>query len=233
MSNWNETQLQNIRDGTLGLKDTFQFSCKMCGQCCRRRRNPIMVTGLDVFRLAQKLNMAPTGVVEAYTEVILGTSSHLPIAILRERLDGSCALLRNGHCTVHDHKPIVCAVYPLGRAIDPITGSIRYYQQNVACGEKDGRVWTLREWIDEWRLDKLNAEILAWTRIIQEIALFTRKLKEGQMTKELQDVILEHMVRNYDVSRPYVEQAEENREKLVGILTGKFHLRPMAIKKTD
>lgn len=227
--NWNETQLQNIRNGVLGPEDTFRFSCKMCGQCCRRRQDPIIVTGLDVFRLAQKLNISPAEAVVSYTDVILGASSHLPITVLRERLDGSCVLLRNGHCMVHDHKPVVCAVYPLGRAFDLRNGSVQYFQQQTTCGKEDGRIWTLREWIDEWGLDKLDAEVMAWANMTKDISLFTCKLKKGQVTKELQDAILYHMVLNYSVSMPYLEQIEKNRKKLVNILTGKFHLQQATI----
>lgn len=231
MTDWNKKQLQNIRDGALGPEDTFRFTCKTCGQCCRRRESPIIVTGLDVFRLAQKLNISPAEAVESYTEVILGASSHMPITILRERLDGSCVLLRNGRCMVHDHKPVVCAVYPLGRAIDPGNGSIQYFQKKQTCGKEDGRIWTLREWIDEWGLDKLDEECIAWSKMTQDIALFTCKLKKGQVTKQLQNAILDHMVLNYNVSMPYLEQIEENRKKLINILTGKFHLQPVTIKK--
>ena len=38
---------KNIEQNTLGPNDTFRFTCKECGACCRNRTTPIMLTGLD------------------------------------------------------------------------------------------------------------------------------------------------------------------------------------------
>lgn len=39
--------------------DTFQFECYMCGGCCRRRAEPVVINGPDLFRIAQALRLPP------------------------------------------------------------------------------------------------------------------------------------------------------------------------------
>ena len=48
---------KNIEQNTLGPNDTFQFTCRECGACCRNRTTPIMLTGLDIYRMAKGLNI--------------------------------------------------------------------------------------------------------------------------------------------------------------------------------
>lgn len=64
-------------------------------------------------------------------EVYIGAGSHVPVFILKERLDGSCRLLRNGRCTVHRSKPAACALFPLGRYFDGNDRSFHYFFESV------------------------------------------------------------------------------------------------------
>ena len=47
--------VENIEHNALGPNDTFQFTCKECGECCRKRATPVMLTGLDIYRMAKGL----------------------------------------------------------------------------------------------------------------------------------------------------------------------------------
>lgn len=38
--------------------DTFSFECSMCGNCCRNRQNPILLTGADTFRMSAELGIS-------------------------------------------------------------------------------------------------------------------------------------------------------------------------------
>ena len=38
--------------------DTFRFDCKMCGECCRKRSEPILINGADKFRMARALGLS-------------------------------------------------------------------------------------------------------------------------------------------------------------------------------
>jgi len=103
----NEKEVKRLIDNPMKPTDTFKFSCKACGNCCRKREEPIMLTGYGVFRIAKGLRIEMTEVINKYTIGYVGGASKLPVLILKERQDGSCSLLRNGKCMVHDNKPLV------------------------------------------------------------------------------------------------------------------------------
>ena len=112
---------ENFDKMKIGLDDKFRFSCKQCGKCCTERED-ILLTPFDLFRLSKKLNMTPNDFVEKYGETYIGDSSRMVIVRLKPR--GSirrCPLLKDRKCSVHDAKPRVCAMFPIGRAfrLDP------------------------------------------------------------------------------------------------------------------
>lgn len=90
----------------IGKDDTFCFDCKMCGSCCRKRSEPIVITGTDIFFIAKALEITPLDVTKDYVNWNVGPDSRLPIATLRERLDGSCVLMRKSKCMVQSMKKV-------------------------------------------------------------------------------------------------------------------------------
>lgn len=95
--------------------DTFSFECSMCGDCCRNRQNPILLTGADTFGMSAELGISVEDMLLQNAEVYIGAGSHVPVFILKERLDGSCRLLRNGRCTVHRSKTGSVRIVPVGQ----------------------------------------------------------------------------------------------------------------------
>ena len=58
---------------TLGLDDTFEFTCRTCGRCCKNR-DDILLSAFDVFRLAKFFKREPEYIIERYCEVYIGRS---------------------------------------------------------------------------------------------------------------------------------------------------------------
>ena len=133
----------------IGLDDPFPFVCAGCGDCCRARRD-IVLSGLDLYRLARRLRLPPALVAEAFCRETAGL---LPGLCLKpSRRTGNCPFFEANACTVHEARPLACALYPLGQAIDLDTGLTEYYLQPPLCGaragERDG-VRTLRTCLEE------------------------------------------------------------------------------------
>lgn len=111
----------------LSRRDSFNFDCVRCGQCCRDR-DDILLNPLDFHRLCRGLGMQPTEVLIKYCDLYPGYSSRLPILRIQFRptygLGGEitgmrCPFLgqKDGlyHCRIQAYKPFVCFSYPLGR----------------------------------------------------------------------------------------------------------------------
>ena len=49
---------------------------------------------------------------------------------------GNCPFFEADACTIHAARPLACALYPLGQAIDPATAAMEYYVQLPLCGAR-------------------------------------------------------------------------------------------------
>lgn len=206
---------KNIEQNTLGPNDTFRFTCKECGECCRNRATPIMLTGLDIYRMAKGLSVDPYEVLARYTSGYVGDVSHAPVVVLRERLDGSCSLLRNGKCTVHSFKPIACAVHPIGRYVNLNTQESGYIRQSGGCkGVTDGRVWTLDEWLDTWGLKELDSPSLTWNLVAGMVAGVMSQVELKDIDRGMIWVLYQYMYGEYDTEQDFIPQVERNTEAL-------------------
>lgn len=207
---------ETFQKNELKPKDTFQFECKMCGNCCRRREEPIPITGADIYRIARALGVTTMDIVAKKTVGYIGDTSHIPVLVLKERMDGSCSLLRNGRCMVHQDKPAVCALFPLGRFSDLRDGGFHYFINSGSCqsGESDGKMWTLQEWLDEFNIFETEKLTEAWNRLIGGIMSVTFNMDKEKIKGPLLNALLGALYLDYDTSVSYIEQVESHMERL-------------------
>ncbi len=91
-------------------RDTpFSYACGRCSRCCYHKG--ISLNPYEVLRLARHQALTTTEFIERFTDSA-GTQ-------LRQRADGACVFLGEGGCGVHEDRPLVCRIYPLGRRISP------------------------------------------------------------------------------------------------------------------
>ncbi len=144
-----EPELKAALDQCPRLKpgDEFSFACAGCGDCCRNRRD-LVLSGLDLYRLARWMRLGPRTVAEAFCRREVGNKSLLPILVLRPSArTGDCPFLEGDGCSVHPARPLACALYPLGQSIDPDTARVEYFPQLPLCGTAaPGR--TLAEYLE-------------------------------------------------------------------------------------
>lgn len=204
----NEQEVKRLIDNPMKQTDTFNFSCKACGNCCRNWEEPIMLTGYDVFRIAKELRVEMKEVVTKYTSGYVGGSSKLPVLILKERLDGSCSLLRNGKCMVHENKPLVCAIYPLGRYYLPAERRFGYFQQNICCGIDEKH--TLEEWLDVFNVHEWDTASSLWATVVTKLAEQTMKIKEPETIEKMANILAVVLYYDYDTNKSYTDQLARN-----------------------
>jgi Fe-S-cluster containining protein len=102
-------------DFVLERDSAFSFACRACGRCCSGK--VIMAGPHEVLGMARHLGIRTTEFLALYTDNG-GTT-------LRSEADGRCVFVTPEGCRVHPRRPLVCRLYPLGRAIDG-TGEERF-----------------------------------------------------------------------------------------------------------
>lgn len=207
---------KRFQENVLGLDDKFRFTCTQCGDCCRKRDEAIIITGVDVFYIAKALNITPFQVIQQFTDFHVGVDSRVPVFTLRERLDGSCSLLRKGKCTVHKNKPVPCALYPLGRMIIGDADEYTYFKQDRVCGlGAKGEEHTLREWLDEFNLRQRDKEGILWMKMFSKFSDKLRKAEKDKDVEAIKKLVPESMKLLYvdfDISKDMYEQLKEHMD---------------------
>lgn len=196
----------------LSQETAFSFQCAGCGGCCRSRED-IVLSGYDLYRLSRRLGLPPKITARAFCRTYIGSVSHLPVlrlAPVREE-HNNCPFLTGSHCAVHEARPLVCALYPLGQEISS-TGEVSYYFQATNCG---GQVYqaTLHDYLAGQGIAEREPLDILWAqscmRLEQEAEVW-ETLFHPVILRRFQAKVWDALYYRYDLSRPWAEQLTEN-----------------------
>jgi Fe-S-cluster containining protein len=175
-------------------------------------------------------------VVERYCIVYVGESSRFPLVLLKDvGRDEACPFLLDNRCSIHRHKPTVCALFPLGRAMmyDRKTDEgnnagnkqerkLFYFLQDTHCGTKD-ESHTVKEWLGEFDLADSEAWFFEWSdalgRLSVEIHALEELVPEGIMQMVF-NTIFNEIYLNYYGGMDFMQQFRTNTEKVETLLRG-------------
>ncbi len=140
----------------VGPNDEFRFACTPDVPCFTRccADINILLTPLDVLRLARSLGISTTDFLEEYTLIPITKDLHLPVAVLKMGDDPEkhCRFLGDQGCTVYDARPWSCRMYPLGMALPPARAGqepepIYFLFEDQFCeGHQQSQTWTPTSW---------------------------------------------------------------------------------------
>lgn len=208
----------------LDINDTFKFSCKQCGKCCHNI-DDIMVFPYDIYRISKFFNQKPALILEKHFKVHIGPDSKLPVVTLKLRsYDKSCPFLRNRRCEIHEVKPVVCSLYPLGRIMLPRTQQVIYTLQDIPCSSNNGDICSVKEWLDLFS----NIENEVYSKYYSEFtANFINNSKtyfklcqmlSEEILNQLQECILLLLYCNYKTSMDFKAQFNKNTNKVLELV---------------
>ena len=137
-------------------------------------------------------------------------------------------LLEDGRCSVHDCKPTVCALYPVGRVAafgdigpgEEITREkfeVRYILNDIDCGSAK-RVNTIRDWLARFGIPEKDEFFLRWTEVTAQMGQMVRSLEARNCSEEFMNFIWGNifglLYMDYDTQQEFMPQFEENVSKL-------------------
>lgn len=222
--------MDNLGSSQIGLDETFKFHCTQCGKCCIHRED-ILLNPKDVFNMSRELAISPEKLFEKYCEAYVGEDSRIPIVRIRPK--GSvkrCPLLKDRKCLVHQSKPSVCAMFPIGRflQVGDVEGNIRdvtvediqYIFTRPDCGDGT-ETYTVREWLEHFGIPIVDDFFIKWQKVIIEISMVFRK-----MEKEFRPHVMElawtaafaGLYLHYDMGKEFMPQFEENAQNFQELL---------------
>ena len=233
--------IEQLAEQLLDLDSEFRFKCRRCGKCCIHQ-DTILFNTRDIYNIAQKKGTTMQHVIEAYTEVYIGSNSRIPVVhLLSNGPKGACPLLEKGRCSVHDCKPTVCALFPLGRVVmagkfgEPIEDldkiQVKYIINNFSCGSAK-RVNTVRSWLDKFGIPEHDEFFLLWTKVCMSLTMAIVKLEEAKVSMPvlsmLWDTIFQKLYLQYDVRQEFMPQFQAAADKLLSLSDAIMKAQPPA-----
>lgn len=131
----------------------------------------------------------------------------------------SCPFLYHSKCTIHQAKPLVCALYPLGQSIDE-DGTVHYFQQPTDCGGQVIRA-KVSDYLDIYQIQQREPLDVLWAQTCLALSQRVQALCAADPIrgKLAQRKIYCALYLDYDSTQEYAPQFAANRAALDAALT--------------
>lgn len=204
--------LDEISDGRIyGLNDMVRADCQDCqgcSDCCQAMGQSILLDPLDIFRICKntKLNFEQLLADKIELNVVDGIIlPNLKMVGPKER----CAFLNEeGRCSIHEFRPGICRLFPLGRCYDD--HSFQYFLQVNECSKKNRTKVKVSKWIDTPDLKRNQQYILEWHNFLKSVENLIMQDGSGEIHKKVNMVLLnQFFVKPYEYEEDFYRQFEQ------------------------
>jgi Fe-S-cluster containining protein len=156
-------------------KDTFFFDCHPGVSCFTRccKDADMYLYPYDVIRMKNRLGISSNRFLEQHTFQAIRDNPHFPSLMLKmsDKDQKWCPFLSTKGCMIYEDRPFSCRAYPLERAVTRTGGEtkrdvLHFIAKDAYCkGHKESRKWTIKEWIDDQKLQLYNEMNDLWVDI--------------------------------------------------------------------
>lgn len=212
--------LKEISDGRLyDINDMAKLGCngcQGCSSCCHHMSNTIVLDPLDIYRLTRRLNKSFQELVEQQVGLRVADGIILPYLCMSEQ-DACIFLNQEGWCSIHQDRPGLCRLFPLGRYYGE-DGDFKYILQTGECYRENRTKVKISKWIDVQDYAANKKYVLSWHRFLNDVQELIARSPEGA-DKQIDMFILGlFFVQDYDRNADFYGQYYERLEKAVKIL---------------
>lgn len=201
--------LEEISDGRLyGIHDMVKadcHGCKECYACCCGMGSSVILDPCDVYRLQAGLgkNLAQL-LQEEKLELNVVDGCILPNLKMAGEREQCAFLNRDGRCSIHESRPGICRLFPLGRYYED--DDFRYFLQVGECREKNRTKVKVEKWIDTPDWKKNHDFVCAWHALLKTLERETAGQEDGARAKELNLGLLNTFyMTEYDIREDFYE----------------------------
>lgn len=157
--------LKEISDGRLySSGDMVRADCRDCegcSECCRGMGSSIILDPMDVWRLQKGIKKGFQALLEeGKIELNMADGMILPNLKMDAEREACPFLDGQGRCSVHDCRPGLCRLFPLGRYYEE--NGFRYFIQIHECRKQDRGKIKIKKWLGIPNLKAYENYILEW-----------------------------------------------------------------------
>lgn len=161
--------LNEISDGRLYTADDLVKAgcrgCSGCDQCCRNMGHSIILDPWDIHHLVSRLSVTFETLLQSAVELNVADGIILPNLRMQPESGGCCFLDKNHRCSIHDFRPGLCRLFPLGRYYE--NDGFKYILQTHECPAKNKTKVRIRSWLGIDDLAKYESYIRSWHQLLK------------------------------------------------------------------
>ena len=192
--------------------------CQGCSQCCIGMGESIVLDPYDGYSLVMGIGIEFPDLVSRFIEWNVVDGVVLPNLMMQGDGERCAFLTENGRCCIHEFRPGICRMFPLGRYYQE-DGSFRYFLQNQECPKENKTKVKVGKWLGIPKLRTYEEYIGKWHKLTEEVRDLTEKAKDDQLTKELNMYLLNTFyLTPYKKNADFYEQFEERYIRMKKLL---------------
>lgn len=179
-----DIDLTEITDGRLYTSgEMVKADCHGCGgcsSCCRGMGDTILLDPMDIWRIRCGTGKDFQSLMEN-GNIELGVSDGMIIPHLKmDPAEDRCTFLsRDGRCTIHDCRPGLCRLFPLGRYYEE--GGFRYFLQIHECSCRSRGKIKIKKWLGIPDLKTYETYISDWHSFLLECEKALETLEDSRI----------------------------------------------------
>lgn len=205
--------LEEISDGR--LYDTNDLvkadcqGCKGCARCCQGMGTSVVLDPYDIYRLQSGRQMGFAWLLqEGKLELNVVDGCILPNLRMEGEKEQCTFLDQSGRCSIHDSRPGICRLFPLGRYYE--NGDFRYILQTGQCTGRNPVKVKVGKWIDTPNQRQNHDFICAWHRLLKDVEKEAAGSGDGSRAKDLNMGLLHiFYLKEYNMEHDFYVQYNE------------------------
>lgn len=206
-----QVDIREISDGKLyGLNDMVKAGCgdcQGCSACCRGMGNSIVLDPLDLYRITTGLHADFQTLMNGYIELNVVDGIILPNLKMGGPGEKCAFLSGEGRCRIHDIRPGICRLFPLGRIYREEGRGFDYFLQVHECKKENRSKVKVRKWIDTPDLKRYEKFIEDWHYFLEDMTEKVKSCSDEAKEKEyIMHLLSVFYVQPYDQAQDFYTQ---------------------------
>lgn len=163
--------------------------CKDCHACCVDMGGSIILDPLDIFNMTRKLAVTFEQLLAEHIELGVVDGIILPNIKMSGTTDKCRFLNEEGRCSIHDSRPGICRLFPLGRIYED--RSFKYFLQVHECPKENKSKVKIKNWLGVENINAYENFINRWHYLLVDLQEKVLKEADEQTSKNVSMYILQ------------------------------------------
>ncbi|MBS7527519.1 YkgJ family cysteine cluster protein [Fusibacter paucivorans] len=159
--------------------------CLECHACCVDVGDLVSLTPYDTYEMMRATQQSFAALTSDHIAIHRIGKLNLPYLKMHDG-NAACSFLNmEGRCSIHNYRPNICRLFPLGRVYDE--DDFKYILQQNACVKSKLEKVKIKKWIGIDSYPENKAFLLEWHRLLGAIAFRMKFIREADAVRIFND----------------------------------------------